>query len=119
NSAEVGDRCRGLGAREVRVVHLGTDVPEDRAPAPAEPIVASVGHLVARKRHADVVRALWLLRDRHPQLRYVVVGDGPEREPLRALAADLGLDGRVELRGQLAPAAAREAAREATALVMP
>ena len=28
--------------------------------------VVTVGHLVARKRHADVIRALWLLRERHP-----------------------------------------------------
>ena len=27
----------------------------------------TVGHLIARKRHADVLRALWLLRDRHPE----------------------------------------------------
>jgi glycosyltransferase involved in cell wall biosynthesis len=119
NSAAVADRCRALGAREVRVVHLGTDVPAEPSPVPREPIIASVSHLVARKRHADVVRALWLLRDRHPELRYVVVGDGPERERIRRLAGDLDLDGRVELRGQLPPAAARDAARAASALVMP
>jgi glycosyltransferase involved in cell wall biosynthesis len=119
NSTGIAERCRVLGARAVRVVHLGTDVPHEPAPAPREPMIASVGHLVARKRHADVVRALWLLRDAHPDLRYVVIGDGPEREPLRRLAGELGLDGRVELRGQLAPAAAREAARRASALVMP
>jgi teichuronic acid biosynthesis glycosyltransferase TuaC len=119
NSAAVAERCRGLGAREVRVVHLGTDVPPEPAPVPREPVIASVGHLVARKRHADVVRALWLLRDRHPDLRYVVVGAGPERESLGRLAADLGLDGRVEFRGQLPPPAARDAARHASALVMP
>ena len=33
--------------------------------AAAGPLV-TVGHLVARKRHADVLRALWLLRDSHP-----------------------------------------------------
>ncbi len=119
NSAAVADRCRALGARAVRVVHLGTDVPAEPAPPPREPVIVSVSHLVARKRHADVVRALWLLRDRHPGLRYVVIGDGPERERVRRLAADLGLDGRVELRGQLDPAAARAAARGASALVMP
>ena len=119
NSAAVADRCRALGAREVRVVHLGTDVPAEPSPAPREPMIASVSHLVARKRHADVVRALWLLRDRHPELRYVVVGEGPERERIRRLAGELGLDGRVELRGQLPPAAARDAARAASALVMP
>jgi teichuronic acid biosynthesis glycosyltransferase TuaC len=119
NSAAVAERCRTLGARAVRVVHLGTDLPAEPAPPPREPVLASVGHLVARKRHADVLRALWLLRDRHPDLRYVVVGDGPEREPLRRLAGELGLDGRVQLRGQLPPEAARDAARRASAFVMP
>jgi glycosyltransferase involved in cell wall biosynthesis len=119
NSTAVAERCRGLGAREVRVVHLGTDVPPEPAPVPREPVIASVSHLVARKRHADVVRALWLLRDRHPDLRYVVVGAGPERERLGRLAADLGLDGRVEFLGQLPPPTARDAARHASALVMP
>ncbi len=39
----------------------------------------TVGNLIARKRHGDVMRALWLLRDEHPELRWVIVGDGPER----------------------------------------
>ena len=51
----------------------------------------TVGHLVARKRHADVLRALAVLRDRHPTLRYVIVGDGPERVALEGLAARLGI----------------------------
>ena len=79
----------------------------------------TVGHLVARKRHADVVRAAALLRERHPGLRYVVVGDGPERGAIGALAGELGMSERVELRGQLAPEAAREQARAASAFVMP
>ena len=85
-------RHRGRGAaprraRDTRVVRLGTDVPEQPAHKDADPTLVTVAHLVARKRHADVVRALWLLRERHPQLRYLIVGDGPEREPLARLAA--------------------------------
>src|SRR5262249_21176416 len=91
NSAAIAAGCRELAAHAVRVVPLGTAAPPDPATLPSEPVIASVGHLIARKRHADVLRALWLLRDRHPDLRYVVVGDGPEREPLRRLAAELGL----------------------------
>ena len=68
--------------------------------------LVTVGHLVARKRHGDVLRALWLLRDSHPEVRYEVVGDGPERGALERLAGELGLDGRVRFRGQLPPAAA-------------
>ena len=61
-------------------------------------------HLVARKRHADVLRALWLLRDRHPELRYLVIGDGPERARARARSPrELGVADRVEFLGQLPP----------------
>ena len=57
---------RALGARDTRVVHLGTDVPPEPAPEPRADASSTVAHLVARKRHADVLRALWLLRDATP-----------------------------------------------------
>lgn len=101
NSAGVEADARRLGAQHTRVVRLGTDVPEHVPHKWAVPTLVTVGHLVARKRHSDVVRALWLLRDRHPQLRYLVIGDGPEREPLARLAAELGVAERVEMAGQL------------------
>jgi glycosyltransferase involved in cell wall biosynthesis len=101
NSAGVEADARRMGAETTRVVHLGTDVPEQVPHRRTMPTIVTVGHLIARKRHADVVRALWLLRDRHPQLRYLVIGDGPEREPLARLAADLDVTDRVELAGQL------------------
>jgi glycosyltransferase involved in cell wall biosynthesis len=123
NSHGVERACRELGARDTRVVRLGTDVPERRGfqsmRVPGPTTLVTVGHLVARKRHADVLRALWLLRDRAPELRYLVVGDGPEREPLRRLAGELGLDGRVELAGQLPHAEALERARGCDVFVMP
>lgn len=118
NSADTARRCRQHGAREVRVVHLGTDVPATPVRRGARTLV-SVGHLVERKRHADVVRALAALGERFDDVRYVVVGDGPEREPLRALATQLGVGDRVQLRGQLAPAAALATARAAALFVLP
>jgi teichuronic acid biosynthesis glycosyltransferase TuaC len=119
NSAGVEDDARRLGARNTRVVHLGADLPQ---PAPRKrgvPTLVTVGHLVARKRHADVVRTLWLLRDRYPDLRYLVIGDGPEREPLARLAAELGVAGRVELAGQLSNHEALARAGAAHVFVMP
>jgi teichuronic acid biosynthesis glycosyltransferase TuaC len=117
NSQGIALRCRELGARHTEVVHLGADLPAvaDRRGA----TLVTVGHLVARKRHGDVMRALWLLRDSHPEIRYEIVGDGPEREALERLAAELGLDGRVCFRGQLAPAEARAAAQAAGVFVLP
>ena len=119
NSTGIADRCLDHGARSVRVVRLGAEVPERPSEPPAAPTVVTVGHLVARKRHADVVRALARLTGRRPELRYVIVGDGPERERLRALAGELGVAGRIELRGQLSPEEARAAARAATVFAMP
>jgi glycosyltransferase involved in cell wall biosynthesis len=109
NSAGMARRAERLGARRTRVVHLGTDAPE---PAPRGDHVVTVGHLVARKRHADVIRAAAELG-----LEYVIVGDGPERPRLQRLAAELGA--RVEFRGQLAPEAAAAEARRAAVFVMP
>jgi glycosyltransferase involved in cell wall biosynthesis len=120
NSAGIERACRALGARASRVVHLGAEVPAEPEPAPAEPpTLVTVGHLVARKRHADVLRALWLLRDRHPELRYLVIGDGPERPALERLAGELGLLERVEFAGQLEHDAALRRAATAWAFVMP
>jgi glycosyltransferase involved in cell wall biosynthesis len=79
----------------------------------------TIGHLAARKRHADVISALALLRDRHPQLRYVIVGDGPEREHLGQHATSLGVGDRVQFRGQLPNVEAVAVARTAALFVMP
>jgi teichuronic acid biosynthesis glycosyltransferase TuaC len=122
NSEDTARRCRDLGAGETRVVHLGADLPatsglDGRDAEP--PSLVTVGHLVGRKRHADVVRALWTLRDRHPDLRYVIVGEGPERAHLEALARQLGVADRVELRGQLPPEQAHQEAWRASAFVLP
>jgi teichuronic acid biosynthesis glycosyltransferase TuaC len=119
NSAGIEHDARRLGALHTRVVRLGTDLPEHPPHKWAVPTLVTVAHLVARKRHADVVRALWLLRDRHPQLRYLVIGDGPEREPLARLAAKLGLADRVELAGQLPHDEALARAGAAHVFVMP
>jgi glycosyltransferase involved in cell wall biosynthesis len=121
NSQGIAELSAANGARETRVVHLGTDLP---APARArqaggEQSLVTVAHLVARKRHADVLRALAVLGDRHPRLRYKVIGDGPERTALEGLAARLEVSDRVDFLGQLPPSQALEAARRCTLFVMP
>lgn len=119
NSEGIARAARELGARETRVVHLGTDVPGPVRRDENGPALVTVAHLVARKRHADVLRALWALRDKRPGLRYVVIGDGPEREPLERLASELGLSARVTFTGQLEHAAALERARRCHLFAMP
>jgi glycosyltransferase involved in cell wall biosynthesis len=123
NSHGIADLSRHYGATDARVVHLGADLPEPRGTAgrrePRAPSLVTVGHLVARKRHADVLRALAVLAKRHPTLHYVIVGDGPERIALEGLATRLEVSDRVDFLGQLPPAEAIERARACTLFAMP
>ncbi|HEV3033646.1 MAG TPA: glycosyltransferase [Solirubrobacteraceae bacterium] len=133
NSHGIAELARAHGARETRVVHLGTELPSAQRPvrgdaragwtsggrAQAAPSLVTVAHLVARKRHGDVLRALAVLSPRHPTLRYTVIGDGPERIALEGLAVRLGVAERVDFLGQLAPEEAVERARRCTLFVMP
>jgi glycosyltransferase involved in cell wall biosynthesis len=121
NSQGVAELARANGARQTTVVHLGAAVapPQPARSRPAGPTLVTVAHLIARKRHADVLRALAVLGARHPTLRYVIVGEGPERPSLEGLAARLGISERVDFKGQLPPEEAIECLRGATVFVMP
>lgn len=125
NSAGIAELALAHGAREARVVHLGADLPPALPPRSAtrarasSPALVTTAHLVARKRHADVLRALAVLGPRHPSLRYEVIGDGPERVSLEGLAARLGISERVDFLGQLEPRAALDRVRSCTLFVMP
>ena len=65
NSRGIAELARAYGARDTRVVHLGADLPDRGAGAIGRreqtPSLVTVGHLVARKRHADVMRAMAVL----------------------------------------------------------
>lgn len=119
NSAGIEHRCRVLGAPATRVVRLGTDLPAERAAPYSEPTVVTTGHLIARKRHADVMRAVASLSTRHATLRYLIVGDGPQREALCNLARELAIADRVELAGQLPHEQALRRTRRANVMAMP
>jgi glycosyltransferase involved in cell wall biosynthesis len=119
NSAAIERLAREHAAKETRVLHLGADPPSQPPQRDSTPTLVTVGHLVGRKRHADVIHATAALADAHPQLRYVVIGDGPELPALQRLAAQLRVADRVEFCGALAPAEALERAQRAWLFVMP
>lgn len=102
NSTWAANRCAEIagGRLPSRVLHLGADLPAlDGAKRPT-PTIVTVAHLVERKRHALVLRALARLG---PALapEYLVIGDGPCRPALQRLAEELGIAAQVRFLGQL------------------
>jgi teichuronic acid biosynthesis glycosyltransferase TuaC len=121
NSRATQDRAAALAgsADRTRVVHLGAEPPAEPAPKRREPTVATLAHVVERKRHVDVLRALPRAAEEVPQLRWAVIGDGPELPALRAEAARLGVEWRIDWLGELEPARALEELARCHLMAMP
>ena len=59
------------------------------------PIIGTIGRLVRVKRQDVFLKAGAQLMEHHPDAHLVVVGDGDELEPLKALAVELGIYSQV------------------------
>jgi glycosyltransferase involved in cell wall biosynthesis len=100
-------RHYGIAAGQVRLVPEGIDLPRWRRMITAEPrssdgaTILCVARQYPRKHIADLLRALPAVRRAVPHARAMIVGDGPEHAALRALAAELRLDGAVQFLGSL------------------
>ncbi|HEY3283539.1 MAG TPA: glycosyltransferase [Armatimonadota bacterium] len=102
NSQEAYRRAldAGVAPARLRVLPNVLDTVEldARAAQPADlplpeggPIAVAVGRLVPVKRFDRFLEALALARERCPTLRGLLIGDGPERTRLEALARELSL----------------------------
>lgn len=63
------------------------------------PIVGTVGRLIERKGHYDLLEAWPTVRQEHPDSQLLLVGDGPERDALEARATQLGIADSVHFLG--------------------
>jgi phosphatidyl-myo-inositol dimannoside synthase len=77
----------------VKVIHPGVDLPTASHPARAtRPTVVTVAQLTfSYKGHDVLIQALARVRARVPDVEWVVVGDGPLRPQLEALARESGV----------------------------
>jgi len=120
NSRWAARRCEEIAGRpvRVRVVHLGADLSPVTSSSNGTVRLVTVSHLVARKRHEVVLRALSLLDPaRRPE--HLVIGDGPCRRGLERLAGELGVSDRVRFLGQLPNPEAVARAAACDLFVMP
>jgi glycosyltransferase involved in cell wall biosynthesis len=81
------------------VIVCGVELPQAVERRTPEVDVLAVGRLVPKKGFDLLVRAAADLHAAHPDLRVEIVGDGPERAALQALAEDLGVGAAVHLLG--------------------
>ena len=111
----------GAAADSVQLISPGVDVPAEVPSARAErPTIVTIASLLFRYKGHDVMtRALALLRARVPDVRWVVIGGGPLRGELEALAGSYGLDGEIEYRGAVGDAERDAALAESWVFAMP
>ena len=95
---------------KIEIIPNGVDLdlfqPRPRNPALAAqyrggPILFTVARLIERKGVDAMIKALPIVMRRFPDVRYIVAGQGPERESLLALRDRLGLQDHVTLVGSI------------------
>ncbi len=102
----------GVPSERIQIAHPGVDPdrfrPEidgfalrKRLAPDAETLLLQVGRLQRRKGHDLAIEAVARLRDELPGLRFLIVGDGDQRERLESLATERGVADRVIFAGSL------------------
>lgn len=126
NSRNTARLVGRLGIPEDRalVSHPGVEVrPGDREqPAfdDSPPLrLLTVGRLDKRKNHRAVLLAMHRLLQEGWDLRYTIIGRGPEWAVLQGLVMELGLSGKVEWNTHASDEDVRDAYRQADVFVMP
>jgi 1,2-diacylglycerol 3-alpha-glucosyltransferase len=64
-------------------------------------VIVSIGRLGSEKNWETLLGAAAQVYAQHPDMRLVLIGDGPQKQTLEALAAELGIGERVTFTGQL------------------
>jgi glycosyltransferase involved in cell wall biosynthesis len=115
------ERLRELGLRgDVTVLEGAYEGSlEAPAPMPAEPLVVFAGRHIPEKRVPALVRAFAALRERAPELRLEIYGDGPERGMVLALIDELGLGDVARAPGFVDAEVVDEALASALCMVLP
>jgi colanic acid/amylovoran biosynthesis glycosyltransferase len=101
--------------------YIGVDCRTIRPRAPFEEQlqILHVARLVEVKGTRYLLRAFARVARTHEAVRLLIIGEGPLRRPLRALAASLGVADRVEFLGALPHAEVLASMRKAAMLVLP
>ncbi|MDB5342201.1 MAG: group 1 glycosyl transferase [Schlesneria sp.] len=99
----------GLKARKVSVIPNGVDFATYANASPTDvsqlgskghfPVVITVGRLEEQKGVRFLLHAATVVLKKHPDCQFLIVGDGPERASLEALASSLGIGSSTHFAG--------------------
>jgi glycosyltransferase involved in cell wall biosynthesis len=117
NSASVAEFYAGLGvpAEKLKVIHNGVEIRTERSAdreqilsefqvPPQARLIGFVGRLARQKRVHDIIWAMQLLQQLTDRVYLLLVGEGPERNDLIALARHMGCEHLVRFAGARADA---------------
>jgi glycosyltransferase involved in cell wall biosynthesis len=88
-------------------------------PEPAEPVLVFAGRHIPEKRVPSLVAAMAVLRERLPELRLEIFGDGPDRLKVESLVALNHLEDVIHVRGFVGPEELARSLRRALCMVLP
>lgn len=113
-----------INPSRITTIHNGVETDKFYCPEAREPVRAElglgphelalmyVGRVIEGKGLSDLLPAVATIVPRHPELRVVIVGDGPIRGRLEHLAQELGMRDKVLFTGQRSDVAAVLAAAD-------
>ena len=114
---------RGIPAAKIKTIPFGVDtqlfhpLPNGQRPQPYDVICArnfDTGYNVAA-----LLRALPAVIRRHPQLTCLLAGDGPQKDSLKNLASELGIESNLRWLGWLSPQELAQRLRQTKVYVSP
>lgn len=81
--------------------------------------IVQAGNLIPSKRNDETILAFARARERFPEMSLTIIGDGPERNRLEAMAAELNVASAVRFTGRLNNADALSEMAKARFFIMP
>lgn len=124
----ISDFCRSQGMifgpmekwDHMHVVHCGVEPQqfEPRRHHDRGGRVLFVGRLAAPKGLPILLEAIAQVKEMHPDVRLVIVGDGPDRRQLESVAAGLGIESNVSFLGYQSQSQVRELLKESDVFAM-
>ena len=126
NATHLRSLAPRIRPEKIRLVYHGIDLEIfnagssglERPCCSGRPLLLSVGRLVPKKGHEDLIAACAALRSRGVDFECVIVGSGPLREALAGAIAAQGLENVISLRGSMTHAQLIDLYRRASLFVL-